>query len=294
MATDNYSVLMSVYHKENPEYLRQSIDSMLAQTAPPEQFVLVCDGTLTSELDAVIISLENAHPELFNVVRLPTNQGLARALDYGLEHCRNEIVARMDSDDISLPNRCERQLKLMERHNADIVSGALMEFENTPGDSDAIRKLPEEHNGILRFARRRSPFNHPCVMFRKSAVCKAGGYHPKDSNYFPLIEDYHLWARLLMSGTQACNDSEVLLYMRTGSGMYERRGGFGYFFTMMRFKNYIRKIGLSSWTDFLICIPAHLVACIVPSSLRQAIYSKFLRGRNHEKLSNTTKSEVRE
>jgi len=253
---------------------------MLTQTTLPEQFVLVCDGELTPELNAVVAFYENEHPKLFSIVRLPTNQGLARALDVGLEHCHNEIVARMDSDDISLPIRCELQLKLMTQYNADILSGAIMEFETIPKDSTTIRKPPENHDKIIRFAKQRNPFNHPCVMFRKSAVLKVGGYHLQNANHnFPLLEDYCLWARMLMNGSRTHNAPEVLLYMRTGSGLYRRRGGLSYFLNMMRFKKYIRKIGLSTWLDFIGCIPAHLVSCFALDSLRRLIYSKFLRER---------------
>ena len=112
---DNYSVLMSVYHGEKPKYLRQSIESIFAQTIPTNDFVLICDGPLTEELDLVIQEMYDAHPDVFRVIRLEVNQGLCNALNYGLVECRNELIARMDSDDVAFANRCELQLEKFQK-----------------------------------------------------------------------------------------------------------------------------------------------------------------------------------
>ena len=172
---EKYSVLMSVYHKEKTEYLRQSMDSMLNQTVAPDEFVIVCDGPLGEELDRVLLEYAALH-SCIKLVRLPENVGLGAALNAGLRACTNPIVARMDSDDVSMPDRIELELCAMNRENADIVSGTIIEFNTNTEEELARRVLPENMDGIRQFSRRRNPFNHPAVMFKKESVEKAGGY----------------------------------------------------------------------------------------------------------------------
>lgn len=166
-----YSVLMSVYAKENPEYLRESIESIWNQTVKTNDFWVVCDGPLTKELDAVLEENQKAHKEVFHLLRLKENVGLGRALNEGLKCCKNEAVARMDSDDIACKDRCEKQLRVLEE-GIDIVSGTVVEFEKDILHCKAKRTLPLSKEEILKFAGRRNPFNHPCVMYRKEAVEK--------------------------------------------------------------------------------------------------------------------------
>ena len=155
---DKYSVLMSVYHKENPEYLRAAMNSIWEQTVKTDDFVLVCDGPLTPELDAVIAEMQEEHPEL-TVVRLAKNGGRGNALNEGMKHCKNDLVARMDSDDISRPDRCERQLAVFRDYpEVSIVSGVVEEFTQSTEKIDSRRVLPETHKEILDFARKRNPF----------------------------------------------------------------------------------------------------------------------------------------
>ena len=167
----NYSVLMSVYHKEKPEYLRQAIESIQSQTVPASDFVLVCDGPLNPELDAVIAVKQQEMGMTLNVVRLEKNGGLGNALNEGIKHCKNELIARMDSDDIAYPDRCEKQLAVFSAHTeVSICSGIVEEFTTSPEIIDARRVPPETNAEIVEFAKKRNPFNHPCVMYKKSAV----------------------------------------------------------------------------------------------------------------------------
>ncbi len=170
---ENYSVLMSVYYKEKPEYLRQAMDSMIHQTVPTDDFVLVCDGPLTADLDAVIAEKQQELGTILNVVRLEKNGGLGNALNEGIKHCRHELIARMDSDDISYPDRCEKQMKLFEKHpEYDVISGTVVEFNEKQKKSKIQKKVPENQREILNYSKRRNPVNHPCVMYKKDAVIK--------------------------------------------------------------------------------------------------------------------------
>ena len=220
----NYSILMSVYSKEQPRYLRESLESMFNQTVKTNDFVLVLDGPLTDELYGVINEFKDKYRSILNTVQLDENVGLGRALNIGLKKCKNEIVARMDSDDISLPNRCELQLsEFINNPNLDIVSGIIYEFDGNRDCITSKKTLPIKNNDIYKYAKKRCPFNHPCAMYKKSTVFKAGGYQ-----HFLWFEDYFLWVRMLKNNVEVCNIVEPLLLMRSENEMYKRRGGFKY------------------------------------------------------------------
>ena len=267
----NYSVLMSVYHKEQPEFLRASINSILAQTVLPTQIVIVCDGKLTEELYEVLHTFDGENSSLFQMVQLAEQSGLGNALNEGMKHCSCEIIARMDSDDISCPDRMEKELSLIREKQADIVSGSVMEFETDPKEAGKIRKLPKTQEEILRFAKRRNPFNHPCVMYKKEAVLAAGGYQP-----FEGFEDYYLWLRMLKSGAIGYNTEQVLLYMRT-KGMYKRRGGLQYAGRILRFRGYMLTHGYCGLGDYLFAVCGHVAVSLLPDGIRRRFYDKVLR-----------------
>lgn len=269
---EKYSVLMSVYYKEQPEYLRAAIESILNQSIKTNDFVLVCDGPLNEGLDDVIAEYVTTVPGLFNVYRLPRNMGLAKALNHGILQCKNELIARMDSDDISAPDRIEKQICAMRENHADIVGSNIIEFEGTIENTTSMRTVPEHNDEIRAFAKKRSPFNHPSVMYKKTAVIDAGFY--EDYRYF---EDYNLWATMLLKGYQGYNVQENLLNMRAGADMYKRRGGASYVKCIFRFKNHLRKIGFIGMGEFLTGAFGHALVSLIPNSVRTLIYSKILR-----------------
>lgn len=268
----SYSVLMSVYGKEKAEQLREAMDSIWAQTVKTDDLVLVCDGPLGAELEAVIDEMAREHPEL-RVHRLPENVGLGRALNAGLPLCKNELVARMDSDDISRPERCARQLAAFREDPAlGIVSGTVEEFSLSPSQVEARRVLPEEQEEILRFAKSRNPFNHPCVMFKKSLVEQAGGYQ----DIF-LLEDYHLWLRMLLNGAKGRNLPEALLWMRAGSGMYRRRGGWAYAKSQRKLFLFMREQGFISPGQYRKSVALRSLSALAPSALREFLFKAIMR-----------------
>lgn len=265
----DYSVLMSVYYKEKAEYLRQAIESIQMQTWPTDDFVLVCDGPLNSDLDNVIAAKQKELGTILNVVRLPENAGLGNALNEGIKFCKNELIARMDSDDISFTDRCEKQVALFEQYEElDITSGTLQEFVTTPEQTMGRRTLPLSNEEIRAYSKKRSPFNHPCVMFKRSAVEKAGNYQEK----YHLFEDYDLWIRMLQSGCIGQNIADTILYMRTPTDMYLRRGGKAYAKEMLKFHWWVHKSGWTSLFDFCTGAIPHAVVCVLPNELRYLIY----------------------
>lgn len=266
----SYSVLMPVYYKEKPEYFRESIESMLRQTLPTDDFVIICDGPLTPELDGVIEFYKD-RPEI-NVVRLKKNIGLGNALNEGIKHCKNDIIARMDSDDISFDNRCEKQYEFMVKNNIDILSASMFEFVNSTDNIVSIKTVPETHEEIVRYTRKRSPFNHPAVMMRKSAVLKVGGYQD-----FYFLEDYHLWVRMLSGDVKSYNLMEPYVFFRCNADMYARRGGFKYLRSIIKLASWMKKECFITWWDYITVIVGRSMVCLIPGFLRAFFYRRFLR-----------------
>lgn len=268
----NFSVLLSLYQKEHPSFLRHSLDSLFSQTLLPNEIILVKDGPLTAELDAIVSDYAARYP-ILKVVPLPQNQGLGKALNEGLKHCSYDLVARMDTDDIAKPDRFEKQVKVFEEHpELDLVGAWIDEFEGTPQNVLSVRKVPETSDEIREYCRKRCPVNHPVVMFRKSAVQAAGGYQ-----HFPLFEDYYLWVRMLKNGARFYNIQESLLYFRTSPDMFKRRGGWKYAMDELRFQKMMRKMRIIGWKRFLMNVAVRFPGRVIPNSLRGFLYKKLMR-----------------
>ena len=270
---EKYSVLMSLYVKEKPEYLRLAIDSMTGQTVQPDEIVIVKDGPLTDELDSVVAEYVEKYPNLFHIVVSDVNVGLGMALNLGLEACRNELVARMDTDDIAKPERCEKQLKaFLDDPELSIVGSFVDEFYSDPSKVVSVRAVPEKHEDIYNFAKKRSAFNHPAVMYRKSKVLENGGYSDLRRN-----QDVDLFGRMLFSGCKARNIGESLLYFRSNDALAKRRKSWentkSYIDTIKRF----RKMGYASFGDYAIVAIAQTGMFLMPVKIQHWIYKKFLR-----------------
>ena len=264
---------MSVYKKDEPEYLRRSIESMLAQTVLCEQFVIVKDGHLDSMLDRVIDVYAKQQPELFTVVTLEQNVGLGRALDVGLMNCRNDLVARMDADDISLPERCEKLLDLFETNPKLALAGTnIDEFYDEPERVVSSRVVPSDYEGIRKFIRRRSPFNHPTVMFRKSEVLRCGGYGKMRRK-----QDYDLFARMLNMDCFALNINESLLLFRSNEGNYKRRKSWEYCKSYIEVQRENYRRGYCSLWDMVVVTGGQMVMYLLPLKVMRFLSDKLLR-----------------
>lgn len=268
----SYSVLMTVYRGDNPSYVKTSIESVLKQTFQSNDFVIVEDGPLPEELERVICSCEASRPEI-HVLRLSQNVGLGKALNEGLPLCKNELIARMDSDDISMPDRCEKQVMAFEEDpELDIVGCPVKEFVGTPDIIVGQRNVPLDNESIHKYVRRRDPFNHPTVMYRKSKVMKYGPYGDYRKN-----QDTDLWIKLLSNGCKARNLDEYLLMFRFDEGTYKKRKSWTNTKTLIniRWNAYKKKI-CTLW-DFIVVAGAQLAIYIMPSSLQRFIYQHILR-----------------
>ena len=267
---------MSVYFKENPEWFDNSIKSMLEQTIFPDEFVIVEDGELTDDLDCVVEKYVKKFPNVFKIVKIEKNGGLGPALKRGVEECKNEFIARMDSDDYCLLNRIEKEFEMFDKDpDLGMVGTNVAEF--TESIDNVISKviLPETNEEIIKFSKKRNPFRHPSILFKKSSVLKAGNYR----EYY-LCEDYDMWLRMIRSGCKCYNIQEILTYMRISEDFYKRRGGIKYLKSINKFKKEQMSIGYFTKTEYIKSIVPHAIVCLMPNFLRDFVYKKMLRKGN--------------
>lgn len=269
---DKYTVLMSVYIKEKPEYLSKSIDSMLAQTVKPDEFIIVEDGPLTNELYDVLDKYEKEN-NIIKRIKLEKNGGLGNALNVGLKQSRNELVARMDSDDISFPERCEKELKCFDDDNELVIVGTQIdEFIGTTDNIISSRQVPLNNDDIKKFARRRSPFNHPTVMYKRSKVLECGGYASSGRK-----EDLDLFLSMVFAGYKCKNINETLLFYRAGADNLQRRKNWN------NCKEYIEiiykfyKEGYLGLSDLAYVIIGQTALFLLPKNLTTLLNNKLLR-----------------
>lgn len=274
--SQKFSVLLSIYKKEKPEYLVECFDSILDQTLLPNEIVLVKDGELTTGLEKVIDSYIEIFEEkevAFQVVSFEENQGLGKALAEGIKHCTYDWVARMDTDDICVKERFEKQMAYVEEHpKTDVLGGYIAEFSLDEHHIESVREVPLSKTEIYRYQRKRDAFNHMTVLLRKETVLKVGNY-----KHALLMEDSLLWANMIKHHANLANLGEVLVYARTGDAMIKRRGGFSYFKKYRTGRRQILETKTISYGDYLVTVVAQFIVCIVPTPIRTFIFHKILR-----------------
>jgi glycosyltransferase involved in cell wall biosynthesis len=266
-----FSVLMSVYNKEKSNNLRRSLISIWdEQNIKPKEIVIVKDGPLYKELDEEINIWKSKLKDNIKIIELEKNSGLGKALSIGVKNCRCNIIARMDSDDISLPNRFEEQIKIFKENcEIDVCSAWIAEFSENENNILSIKILPEKDYEIKKYSKYRNPINHPAVMFKKEAVIKAGNY--QDMLYF---EDYYLWKKMIKKGFIFYNIQKVLLKMRAGNDMIERRRGKMYAKYELKFlkKCYKEKL-FDTYLEYLINKIIRIPIRIAPKIIIKNIYN---------------------
>lgn len=267
-----FSVLMSLYINEKAEYFDACMESVTAQTVLPSEIVIIKDGPVSDEVEVALQKWCEAYPELLHVVAYTPNRGLGYALSVGVEVCSCELIARMDTDDIAREDRFEKQLAEFEKNpKLDICGSYIDEFEGEPNHIVSQRTVPLLDADIKRYQKRRSAFNHMSVMFKKSAVLKAGNYQT-----CMLIEDTFLWVRMIQSGAVCANIPEPLVNVRIGKAMYERRGGFVYFLKYREGRKKVRETGYISAWDYYYTLAVQLAVSLMPSGVRGWIFKHAL------------------
>lgn len=267
-----FSVLMSVYKNEKPEYLDQALTSVEKQTIAPSEIVLVEDGPISTQLKAIITKHKNKFGDGFKDIVSKRNQGLGSALRLGTRYVSTEWIARMDSDDVSLPERFEIQLKeVVNNPNLAIIGGQVEEFVNDPLNIVGRRKVPTSEQLLRQFIKWRSPFNHPSVMMNKEALQRVGGYMPYGN-----LEDYYLWARILAHNYNVENVQDVLVKMRVDTGMYQRRGKLSNIKYFYKLRDFLFKNEMLSFQEKILGNFLMTVNIVIPNWLRKLIYQHVL------------------
>lgn len=268
-----FSVLMSVYKNEKAEYLDLALHSMVGQTLKPNEIVVVEDGLLTEELSSCIDKYEKGYPGLFRRIAFKENRGLGLALRDGVLACRYDYIARMDTDDIAVPERFARQFAYLEKHQEVALLGTwIKEFSSNLVHPDTVTNLPVTHEEIIKYAKKRNPFRHMTAVYKKAAVIDSGNYQD-----FLWFEDYDLWVRMLQKGYVAANLPEYLVNVRAGDEMFARRGGWRYLKQEIRFQKYLQEIGFISFVDYISNVCIRSLMRLMPDWLRKVLYKNCLR-----------------
>jgi UDP-glucose 4-epimerase len=271
------SVLMSLYIKEQPEYFKEAMDSILAQTYPADEVVLIEDGPLTEELYRTVAEYEelcrqNDSYPILRIHAFEKNQQLGRALAKGVELCSNELIARMDTDDIAMPDRLAKQAAYMDNHpEVSVVGGALREF-NDEGTIDRVKQMPKTQTEIRQYCKLRNPLNHMTVMYRRSAILEAGNYQ-----HFPFLEDYSLWSRMIAKDYQIRNLDDILVRARTSVDLVKRRSGWAYFRNFRKLRKLQHELGLTGTWEYMKALAGTFVVIMQPGYVKELAYKKILR-----------------
>lgn len=270
----NFSILLSLYYKESSQNLDSCFQSIWTQqTIKPNEIILVVDGQVGSDLTKIINDWQYKLGEVLKIIQLETNVGLGRALNEGLKYCTNDWVFRMDTDDIALPDRFEKQIDfIIKNPSVVLLGGQIIEFEFSVDEPSSNRLVPVGHHEIVKFSRFRCPFNHMTVAFRKEIVVKEGAYQ-----HHLFMEDYNLWLRLIAAGHSVANLNDVLVFARVGNGMHARRKGLEYIKSekqLLDLKKQL-KIQNSLMANLLFLFRASLR--LLPTSLLKGFYNQFLR-----------------
>lgn len=270
-----FSVLMSVYNKDDPSALSMSLESIYTtQTRKPDEIVIVFDGPLAEELLQVLDTFRDGKKDIVKFFPQEFNRGLGEALRIGSEQCTGDYIFRMDADDISAPHRFEKQIAYLETHpEIDVLGTDILEFRCSLDEQNKrIRSCPAEHNDIVRMAKKRNPMNHMTVCIKRSALEKSGGYQP-----LPLMEDYYLWVRMIAAGCRFANINETLVYARLGNDFEIKRGAKEQIAGKKILLNYMLEHGLIAKAQSWITLFSFRLFVNSQGWIKKIIYPIFLR-----------------
>ncbi len=270
-----FSVLMSVYRNDNPEHLRLALESIYTnQTRKPDEIVVIFDGPLTEQLYDVLDSFKKGKEKIVYYYPQKINRGLGEALKIGTKKCHGDYILRMDSDDICVNNRFEKQIKYVEKNpDIDVVGGVIEEFNDSINESGLRKRVcPINHDDIIKMGKKRNPMNHVTVCIKKDSLIGVGGYKS-----LPYLEDYYLWIRMIANGYHLANMNDTLVYVRVGNGFETRRGNKQQINGWKIIQKTMLNAGLISRFQSVINMIYIRIFVYMPKSIKRIIYSKFLR-----------------
>lgn len=274
-----FTVLVPVYAKEKAENFKLALDSILNQTLLPNEILIIEDGVLGKDLELIVEKVEKQYSDIVRVIRLERNIGIGKVRALGVEECKYEWLAFMDSDDISVKDRFEKQITYIKQHpDIDMLGGQVTEFDTTPDNIISKRIMPLEHNEIYEFAKFRNPMNNVSIMFKKSLALKIGNYKIDYG-----FEDYEFIVRYLFNGYKVENIPDILVNVRSGQWMMNRRQGLEYFF---KYEYVCMKafwdMGFINYWEFLRNVLLKFPLRVIPNWMRNLIYKKVLREKVNE------------
>lgn len=269
-----FSVLISVYKNDNPVDFRTAVESVsIKQTVQPNEVLIVVDGPVPEPLRQCIIELKE-EINYVNILWQEKNQGLGKALGIGVKSAKYDLIARMDSDDISSPDRFQKQLAAFEKDtDLSILGGYITEFIGDPSNIVGRREVPLSDKEIREYMKQRCGLNHVSVMFKREEVLRVGNYEDWFYN-----EDYYLWIRMILGNCKFGNIPDNLVNVRVGLDMYSRRGGRKYFKSEYGIQKLMLKEGIISMPRFLYNVSGRFVVqLLLPSKVRGFIFQKLFR-----------------
>ncbi|WP_270832518.1 glycosyltransferase [Faecalibacillus intestinalis] len=271
-----FSVLMSVYKNDNPDYFKLALESVsISQTVKPNQIVIIEDGSVSKRIDGIIDHFKITCNDIeFTIIKNETNIGLAKSLNKGINYCKYEWIARMDADDIAVKNRFEKQLQAIKNDkDITVIGGKIEEFNNSVGDLNSERLLAIDFETVKHISKTRNPMNHMTVMYRKENIIKVNCYDEKCGK----LEDYKLWITLLINGAKIVNLPDTLVYARVGNGFVSRRSEKREIYDWDNLQDYMRQNKYISFTKSLVNKCYIRVFMCMPSNLKTALYKYILR-----------------
>lgn len=268
-----FSVLMSLYIKDKPLILKEALDSIINQTIVPSEIVIIEDGPISEEVENLLFKYKTNYKDLIKVYAYKENKGLGYALNFGITKCENEIIARMDSDDISVTDRFEKELNKLIEDDLDMVGSNCIEFIDNISNVASSRTMPETNEEIYKYAKKRNPFIHPSMMFKKSLILKAGNFRSVH-----LCEDYDMWFRCFLENAKCYNIQENLVFMRVSKDFYKRRGGLKYYKSVKSCLKNMKKAKFITAGEYLKTIIPRFIVYLSPNFIREMFYKKKLRG----------------
>lgn len=270
---DKYSVLIELCRSELPENLNVCLESMLMQSYPPSELVLVCRQDLTNELRIIVKSFQNEYKDIFRIVSAGDDMTVGQALNKGIEACSYDYIVRMDSDDISKEDRCLKQMTLFAiKPNLSISGTFVEEFDSQTGQPIDIKRVPVLHQEITKYAKKRNPFNRQTVAFKKSAALAVGGY--SDSAEF---EDYELIVKMLMNGQYGQNIPEPLVRYRVSEDTFRQRKSLKRTKAFIRVRRTFCQYGFCKFRDLIMPCSVQCLLTIMPRRFTKWFYKKYLR-----------------
>lgn len=273
MADYKFSVAMSVYKNDRAKYVDRALKSITEeQTLQPDEVVIVFDGPIPKDVEDVVVSYAKKY--VFNVIKLEKNGGLGNALKIAVEACKYDLIARMDSDDVSVADRFEQQINAFKVDpDLDIIGGDISEFIDDEKNVVSYRKVPQTDEDLKTYIKKRCPFNHVSVTFKKQAVLQAGGYLD-----FYWNEDYYLWIRMFENNAKTANTGTVLVNVRVGKDMYKRRGGLKYYKSEKKLQKYMLKKKIISFPMYFANVfKRFILQVLLPNGVRGWVFKTFAR-----------------